>query len=88
MGLNRASLEELYEAQPQMKETPSDIRHLLNKWTPRIDDVRAQQVRKLKEVLRKFERAAKDGADEVITLWVAPLNLVSAFWSSLGALLT
>ena len=87
MGLNRASINELYKTQSQTETALSTLRDVLSHWTPRIEEVRAQQEGKLNEVLQRFERAAKDGADEAFELSVESIRLVSAFYY-LGSLLT
>lgn len=79
MGLNRASINELYKTQSQTEKALSDLRCVLSQWTPRIEEVRAQQEGKLNEVLRRFERAAKDSADEAFELSVGSIRLVGAF---------
>ncbi len=63
------------------------LQNVLKLWTPRIDEVGAQQEGKLNKVLLRFEQAAKDGADEAFESSVASLRFVSTFWLSLGALL-
>ena len=57
----------------------SDLQNVLNQWTPRIDEVGAQQEGKLDEVLLRFEQAAMDGAHEAFESSVASVRLVSAF---------
>lgn len=57
----------------------SDLQDVLNQWTPRIDEVGAQQEGQLIKVLLRFEQAAKDGADEAFESSVASVRLVSAF---------
>lgn len=81
---NRAVLDELHQTQCQTKETLSNLRDIIKQWTPRNDNERAQQERKLKDVLLSFERAAIEVADEEIALSVASFRLVSAFRPSVG----
>lgn len=79
LRLNRSSPTELYNTQCQAEKTLSDLRHVLNHWATRIEEVRAQQESKLNEALLRFEQAAKKGANDAIELSVASLPLVCTF---------
>lgn len=75
---NRASIDELHQIQCQTKNTLSALQNVLEQWTPRIDEVGAQQEGKLHEILLRFEQAAKDGAGEAFESSMAPFRSVSA----------
>ena len=85
LDANRGSLDDLKHTRRRTKDTLSNLQNVLDQWTPRIDEVRAQQEDKLNKVLEKFERGAR--AVVAFESSAAPFRSVSALWLSLGALL-
>ena len=76
LALGRASLSELVDIQCETESALSDLRFIITQWAPGIDQLRTQQESKLHETLTHFEQAAKEGAEEAISLQLQSLNMV------------
>ena len=76
MALNRASLSELDDTQCETERVLSELGYVITEWAPRIDQVRTQQESKLDVTLTKFEQAARESAEEAISLRLQSLTMV------------